>query len=357
MKRQLLSLLNTPALSNFVDFLETYEGGSSKLLRILTYHRVDELSANPHLSPTLLSATPKDFSEQMHMIRERYEPVGIEQVLSALSGNSNLPKRAVLVTFDDAYRDFKENAWPILQMYSIPTVLFVPTAYPDHPERSLWWDTLYYVLTSTSHNFVYIDGKLLDLSDIGKRQQTYRQIRNQIKNLDHKSAMLLVDKFLKKLEVAPISDNHILNWDDIRQLASSGVAIGAHTRAHPLLRRISVKEAVREARQSYEDLIQELGSEPPPIFAYPSGDASDVLAQHLNHAGFKAAFTTTRGINRIGNDNAMLLKRINIGRNTSINAMQIQMFRSVGYFQDLLTQFNQREFKIRHPLKTPCKNI
>ena len=40
---------------------------------------------------------------------------------------------AVLVTFDDAYADFAEHAWPVLRAHGISPLLFVPTAFPGDP--------------------------------------------------------------------------------------------------------------------------------------------------------------------------------------------------------------------------------
>ena len=51
--------------------------------------------------------------------------------------------RVVVAFFDDGYLDFAEHAWPTLQSLGIPAVLFVPTAFPDHPGPGFWWDRLY----------------------------------------------------------------------------------------------------------------------------------------------------------------------------------------------------------------------
>ena len=42
----------------------------------------------------------------------------------------------MLLTFDDAYRDFATNAWPTLKRYGLPATLFVPTAYAGERSRN-----------------------------------------------------------------------------------------------------------------------------------------------------------------------------------------------------------------------------
>ena len=47
------------------------------------------------------------------------------------------------MTFDDAYCDFADHAWPVFRRLGVPVTLFVATEYPDHPDRAYWWDRLH----------------------------------------------------------------------------------------------------------------------------------------------------------------------------------------------------------------------
>ena len=117
------------------------------MLRVLTYHRVAKPNDTPTLEPRLISTTPAMFAQQMRYLARHYAVVSLEDVLHAVTTGMRLPKRAVLITFDDAYRDVGDIAWPILQRYQLPATLFVPTWYPAQPERALWWDRTGSVLT------------------------------------------------------------------------------------------------------------------------------------------------------------------------------------------------------------------
>ena len=120
------------------------------MLRVLTYHRIIDLKNSLYFNPRMVSATPANFDRQMRYVSKYYHAVSMAEVLNAAIKKIHLPKRSVLITFDDAYYDFGKIAWPILKRYHLPATLFVPTAYPDQPERSFWWDRLYRALMMTS---------------------------------------------------------------------------------------------------------------------------------------------------------------------------------------------------------------
>jgi peptidoglycan/xylan/chitin deacetylase (PgdA/CDA1 family) len=118
------------------------------MLRVLTYHRVADPRDTPMLHPGLISATPTAFVQQMGYVARHYRVVSMAEVLQAVLKGTALPRRAVLLTFDDAYHDFGDIAWPILNRYRLPVTLFVATGYPNRPERAFWWDRLYHAMTT-----------------------------------------------------------------------------------------------------------------------------------------------------------------------------------------------------------------
>jgi peptidoglycan/xylan/chitin deacetylase (PgdA/CDA1 family) len=322
-KRRLLRLANNRFASYLLSGLERMLGDEPQL-RVLTYHRVAEPHAQPHLSPSILSATPGDFLTQMRYIARSYTPVSAQMVLDYFDNGTKLPPRAVLITFDDAYRDFAENAWGVLKALGIPVILFVPTAYPDHPERALWWDKLYHALQQTSKKSVSVQGVTLPLGNSAEKYHAYRQLRAQVKALPHRDAMPFVDTFCEQLRVNSHGDNGVLSWEQLEWLAADGVTLGAHTRTHPLLNRVSEDEAEEEVIGSLEDLRQHVACVLP-IVAYPGGAIQSSFVTRLRQAGLRLGFTTERGINRLKTTDPLLLKRINVGRNTSLNVLRAQL--------------------------------
>ena len=86
-----------------------------RALRVLMYHKVNDLWPNPTTVPTAV------FDEQMRLLRELgYTPVALDAVRDYYLHGTPLPPGAVLITFDDGYRDNLENALPILQRYGYP---------------------------------------------------------------------------------------------------------------------------------------------------------------------------------------------------------------------------------------------
>jgi len=293
-------------------------------LRVLTYHRVDVPGSRPWLNPSLLSATPECFDEQMRFIARSYHPVSARQVLDYYTRGTCLPRRAVLVTFDDAYEDFAEHAWPVLQKYQVPAVLFVPTGYPDHPERCLWWDQLYAAIGQTQRDMMVIPEGSLALKTPADRQWAYRRVREYVKRLPHRSVKAWVDGVCQQLEVEPPANNFIMHWDDLRRLAAEGLTLAPHTRSHPMMNRVSLDEAREEALQSREDLEREIGSVLP-LFAYPSGGFTNEVSRMLEQVGFQAAFTTERGVNALKKADRMQLQRINVSSRLPFAAVRTQM--------------------------------
>lgn len=93
-------------------------------LRILMYHKVSPTKRDE------LTVTCAQLDTQMRWLQEEgFSFVTGSQVIAEARGNSALPRNSVLVTFDDAYFDTFDLAYPLLRRLGIPAVVFVPTAF------------------------------------------------------------------------------------------------------------------------------------------------------------------------------------------------------------------------------------
>lgn len=84
----------------------------------------------------------------------------------------------------------------------------------------------------------------------------------------------------------------LLNVSGLRQMADSGMTIGAHTRSHPVLSLCSDEDARQEVQSSKTELEQAL-TRPVWAFAYPFGPPSTLEEREVNLArqvAFACAF-------------------------------------------------------------------
>jgi peptidoglycan/xylan/chitin deacetylase (PgdA/CDA1 family) len=322
LKRSARRASQSPALSRAVDLLERAARPVSGVLPILTYHRIDEPERSPELYPGLIGGTPVEFDQQMRFLSSSHRPLSLPELLAIRRGDAALPPRAVMVTFDDGYRSVAEHAWPIMQRHGVPLTLFVPTAYPGDPARAFWWDRLWSAL-GTEDAVVSTPLGDLPARTPAERLSTYRRLRGHLKSLPHERAMAIVDDICGP-SGAEARGGSVLGWDELRRLAGDGVAIGSHSRTHPLLDKVSGATASAEIRDSLEDLERELGPTQR-VFAYPGGGVNSGVAAVLEEEGFELAFLTSRGLNDLSRPEWLRLRRINVGRSSGLTGIRLQL--------------------------------
>jgi glycosyltransferase involved in cell wall biosynthesis/peptidoglycan/xylan/chitin deacetylase (PgdA/CDA1 family) len=288
-------------------------------LTVLTYHRI--ASGDEPIPPGLRSATLRGFAAQMKWLARSGRAVTIDEVLAARAQDAPLRRGAVLVTFDDAYADFRDLAWPVMRAHGIRPVLFVPTAFPG-TDRRFWWDRLY---AAAMHATAALRTPLgtLEVGDGDARLRTYRALREHVKTLPHDDAMALVDDVAAQVDVDVPADARVLGWDPLRALSADGVDLAPHTRTHPRLDRLPAGLLEEEVAGSIDDLRLEIGTVVP-VFAYPSGGVTAEAAATVAQAGNQLAFTTERGTNDLAAADPMLLRRINVGRRSNVPALRVQ---------------------------------
>jgi glycosyltransferase involved in cell wall biosynthesis/peptidoglycan/xylan/chitin deacetylase (PgdA/CDA1 family) len=259
---------------------------------VLTYHRVAERGDGP---PGIVSATPRDFERQMRWLGRSGRAISLAELLAARAGGAPLRRGAVLVTFDDAYADFAEHAWPALRRHGVPVTLFVPTAFPGDPDARFWWDRLHAALAGDD--------------------ERYRALRERVKALPHDEAMALVEEVVAS-GAGTVPSAAVLGWDELRALAAQGVTLAPHSRTHPLLDRLPEERLAGEVAGSLADLRAQVGAVAP-AFAYPAGGVSAAARAAVRDAGIELAFATTRGVADLDRHDPLALPRLNVGRRTS----------------------------------------
>lgn len=92
---------------------------------ILLYHAV---SANPPDWIAPFAVSPATFSAHLDAVTASgRQPLTVSQYVDGLRGKAVLPPRPVLITVDDGFADFADNALPALAARNMPSTLYVTT--------------------------------------------------------------------------------------------------------------------------------------------------------------------------------------------------------------------------------------
>ena len=93
---------------------------------ILQYHHVS------NDTPESTSVTPEIFTQHLEYLeRNNFNILPLTEVTHALQNSQPLPEKAIAITFDDAYRNIYENAFPLLKQKGWPFTIFVSTTPVD----------------------------------------------------------------------------------------------------------------------------------------------------------------------------------------------------------------------------------
>lgn len=179
---------------------------------ILMYHSI---SAGDH--PTQIS--PDAFTGQVEAIVASGVPViDLDDLAAAHEGKFDLADRSVIITFDDAFSDFADVAWPILSRHGLKTMVYVPTGHVGG--KAIW-------------------------------------------------------------EGAASPPAPIMDWSTIEDLARDGAMFGSHSVNHPDLNSLSDNALTRELIESRNTLEDRLGGQIR-HFAPPYGHADAKVRDRIS---------------------------------------------------------------------------
>ena len=102
---------------------------------ILTYHYIST-NPDPQGDPlrTGLSVTPATLEAQLDwLLQQGYTTVSLDEVYYALAFGFDLPIKPIVLTFDDGYRDFYSNAWPLIEARQMKATVYIISDYIGLP--------------------------------------------------------------------------------------------------------------------------------------------------------------------------------------------------------------------------------
>jgi peptidoglycan/xylan/chitin deacetylase (PgdA/CDA1 family) len=94
-------------------------------LTILMYHKIDEPAAGVRFPGNYV--VPEHFERQMRSLLDwGYETIAFDQWLDYRASRAALlPRKPLIVTFDDGYTCFDRNAWPVLRSLGMSATVFL----------------------------------------------------------------------------------------------------------------------------------------------------------------------------------------------------------------------------------------
>jgi peptidoglycan/xylan/chitin deacetylase (PgdA/CDA1 family) len=244
---------------------------------VLLYHRVAELPRDAFR----LAVTPGRFAEQLEQINSRFQVLRLTELAEALEAGE-LPRRAVVITFDDGYRDNLDNARPLLERYEMPATVFVASGHLGS-SRDFWWDELELLCASAPG---------LPLFELWEKLKPLPRLEREGK----------LDSLWRSAGIERPPCSTALEASELKELARDGlVEIGGHTVSHAQLTALTPAEQRAEIQVGKERLEEILGR-PIESFAFPYGDQNPASIACVKELGFKSTCAVTVGTVRAGTD-------------------------------------------------------
>lgn len=157
-----------------------------------------------------------------------------------------------------------------------------------------------------------------------------------LKEFDFKATFFVV--------VKNIGSKQFLNWEQIKELSSSGIAFGSHGLSHRFLTKLSDYELEEELKDSKGILEEQLGL-PVDFLSLPGGFYNKRVKRIVKECGYKGVCTSFIGLNDLNTD-LFSLKRIAIKNNTSIEEFkQLLQMSSSTLLMKKLSGVSRKAFK------------
>ena len=288
---------------------------------ILTYHRILERKGRHDCVQDGMFVDPETFDEHIRFLKKHFRIVPIRELTFAANKNGDHRPLCVL-TFDDGWIDFYENAYPVLKSHSVPATVFLATDFIETGRR-MWPDRVsrLYQERNVSQAKRARQGDSSDpiVNRLEEIKGTIRQQSETAIGLLKNHRLVRIERVISELSDRwgcddRAQDRDFLSWREVREMQSSGlVSFGSHTAGHQILTTLSGEEIERELVESRNALIREGVADPSCMpFCYPNGDYDDKIVRMVADAGYRLAVTTERGWNGCAYGDPYRFRRISI---------------------------------------------
>lgn len=300
-------------------------------LTIVMYHYVRDLNRTRY--PAIRGRQTTEFRFQVkHFLRE-YTPVSMAEVVHCVRTGDQLPRNAILLTFDDGYIDHYVTCFPILLDAGISGAFFPPVDPVKHA-KLLDVNRVHFMLAvaDPAQLGAEIDEAInTNASEYGLQSpEAYRSKYAKPNRFDGAEAIYVkrmlqvaLPEIVRNAIARTLFARHVSHdeaafaselyctTDQLRLMQKSGMYIGSHGVSHYWLDSISLDQQRLEVEGSIS-FLREVGSPADDywVMCYPYGAWNDSLLSVLQESRCALGLTTTVAKARIGIDSPLLLPRL-----------------------------------------------
>jgi peptidoglycan/xylan/chitin deacetylase (PgdA/CDA1 family) len=281
------------------NLLAPYTRGAGVIFML---HQVDPAPPQAFEPNRILKVTPSFLEDVVREVTDAgFDIIPLDQVRDRLE-NADSEKPFACFTLDDGYRDNRDHAYPIFRRYGAPFTIYVPSDFADG-RGDFWWLTFEKVLRAAPHITLAMHGvtRHFRLSTPAEKDAAHHEIYWWLRSLPEAQARAVVAELAAAHYIDPAAEHSdlVMSWDELRELAKDPlVTIGAHTRGHYALAKLSEGEARAEMAESISRIEKELGR-PCRHFSYPYGCTQSAGEREFRIAaelGLETAVTTQKGL-------------------------------------------------------------
>jgi peptidoglycan/xylan/chitin deacetylase (PgdA/CDA1 family) len=251
-----------------------------------------ELIQRKKVTILLLHDASVEAAEQtFSYLSKKYNIIDLNEFIDAIDkrDKTRIPKKALILTFDDGYiRNYE--MLPIIKKYNVPVTIFLCASIISS-NRHFWFKYKHQSISTERLKHLPNKERLNILSKVGFEQD---------KEFDKPQAL---------------QRSHIYEM-------KNSVNIQSHTLFHPILPKCDYVEAREEIFHSKEILEKDYKLEINAI-SYPNGDYSERDILLAKEAGYKCGITVDFGFNSI-KTNAFKLKRLSVNDTANLNELVVK---------------------------------
>jgi peptidoglycan/xylan/chitin deacetylase (PgdA/CDA1 family) len=291
-----MGVRSTLSHSSFRLLHRFYTGFGSCLL----YHQVtNESNGSMFPNPsTSLAIQIKEFEQQINYISKHYNCVALPEAVERLAEGA-LSERTIIVSFDDGYHDNLVHALPVLERYGVPATIFVTTGFIDGTCVP-WWYEQDAILRKLDAAEISWKGRSFSwkLETPAQTLSAMSELYYLFKEMSHGDQDAFMEKLRNLCPSRFTPESMFLSWDELIELSRHPlITIGAHTKSHPVLSRLTA-EGVRDELAGGKEILERRLGHSVDHLAYPFGGSAQVCRREFEaacEAGFRSAFTTRFG--------------------------------------------------------------